>query len=217
MPLPRLTAPRIDFGALRRELELPTVFPPAAQREADEAASRVPPPEADLTDIPFVTLDPPGSRDLDQAMCLTDRAGGGFRIRYAIADVARFVTDGGPLQAETWRRGQTIYLPDGTIPLHPPSLSENAASLLPDAVRPAVVWTLDLAADGALVDTRLERARVRSRAQLIDFACGRDWLPGDRTVDVLVARLRRHLPPGIAEIVTVHRAGYLFLFRDEDA
>ena len=53
--------------------------------------------------------------------------------------------------------------------------------------------------------------------ELIDFACGRDWLPGDRTVDVLVARLRRHLPPEVAEIVTVHRAGYLFLFRDRPA
>lgn len=195
MPLPRLTAPRIDFGALRRELELPTAFPPAAQREADEAASRVPPPEADLTDltdIPFVTLDPPGSRDLDQAMCLTDRPGGGFRIRYAIADVARFVTDGGPLQAETWRRGQTIYLPDGTIPLHPPSLSENAASLLPDAVRPAVVWTLDLAADGALVDARLERARVRSRAQL-DYPTVHAALTAGRLAELAepIARLPR--------------------------
>lgn len=166
MPVPRLKAPRIDFGALRRELELPTRFPPAAQRAADDAAVGSPLPEADLTDIPFVTLDPPGSRDLDQAMCLARRAGGGYRVWYAIADVARFVPDGGPLHAETWRRGQTIYLPDGAIPLHPPSLSEGAASLLPDVVRPAVVWTLDLAADGTLTDTTLRRARVRSRAQL---------------------------------------------------
>ncbi|WP_326552645.1 RNB domain-containing ribonuclease [Micromonospora sp. NBC_01813] len=166
MPVPRLKAPRIDFGALRRELELPTRFPPAAQRVADDAVSGGPLPDVDLTDVPFVTLDPPGSRDLDQAMCLTRRSGGGYRVRYAIADVARFVPDDGPLHAETWRRGQTIYLPDGNIPLHPRSLSEGAASLLPDAVRPAVVWTLDLAADGALTDTRLQRARVRSRAQL---------------------------------------------------
>ncbi|WJK43587.1 RNB domain-containing ribonuclease [Solwaraspora sp. WMMA2056] len=198
MPLPRLTAPRIDFGALRRELELPTAFPPAAQREADAAAARVPLPDTDLTDVPFVTLDPPGSRDLDQAMCLDRRPGGGFRIRYAIADVTPFVADGGPLHAETWRRGQTIYLPDGTIPLHPASLSEGAASLLPDAVRPAVVWTLDLAADGDLVAARLERARVRSRAQL-DYPSAHAALAAGRLAD-LAAPIA--LLPEIGELLT---------------
>ncbi len=70
-------------------------------------------------------------------------------------------------------------------------------------------------AEARLLLTFLQHeGEVRSRAQLIDSACGRDWLPGDRTVDVLVARLRRHLPAEVAEIVTVHRAGYLFLFRD---
>jgi hypothetical protein len=37
----RVTAPRIDFEDLRRELELPTQFPLAAQREADEAAAPI--------------------------------------------------------------------------------------------------------------------------------------------------------------------------------
>ena len=65
-------------------------------------------------------------------MCLTRRPGG-YRVHYAIADVAAFVRPGGALEAETWLRGQTIYLPDGNVPLHPVALSEGAASLLPDA------------------------------------------------------------------------------------
>jgi exoribonuclease R len=79
------------------------------------------------------------------------------------------VRPGGPLEAETWLRGQTIYLPDGRIPLHPPVLSEDAVSLFPDVDRAAVVWTVDLDADGAIVAIGLERARVRSRAKL-DYA-----------------------------------------------
>ena len=35
----------------------------------------------------------------------------------------------------------TLYAPDRRIPLHPPVLSEGAASLLPDQVRPALLWT----------------------------------------------------------------------------
>ncbi|MEU2611926.1 RNB domain-containing ribonuclease [Micromonospora sp. NPDC007271] len=166
MVIRRVLAPRIDFGALRRELGLPEGFPTAAQREAEESAAAPLPAVADRTDIPFVTLDPAASRDLDQAMHLSRRRGGGFRVRYAIADVAAHVRPGGALEEETWRRGQTVYLPDGNVPLHPHTLSEGAASLLPDAERAAVLWTIDLDAGGDTAGVALERARVRSRAKL---------------------------------------------------
>jgi len=165
--LRRVHAPQIDFTPLRRELKLPDSYPPDAQREAERAASQPGPGErADRTDIPFVTIDPATSQDLDQAMCLRRRPGGGYRVHYAIADVAWFVRAAPALEAETWRRGQTVYLPDGKVPLHPPVLSEGAASLLAGQVRPAVVWTVDLDADGAPVAVHLERALVRSRAKL---------------------------------------------------
>ncbi|HEY0534084.1 MAG TPA: RNB domain-containing ribonuclease [Actinoplanes sp.] len=166
MPIKRVLAPRIDFSVLRRELKLPGEFSAEAAAEAEAAARRTPLPGVDRRNVPFVTVDPATSRDLDQAMHLSRRAGGGFRVCYAIADVASFVRPGGVLEAETWARGQTIYLPDGRIPLHPTVLSEGAVSLFPDVERAAVVWTIDLDADGGIADVRLERARVRSRAKL---------------------------------------------------
>ncbi|OLB74271.1 MAG: ribonuclease II [Actinobacteria bacterium 13_2_20CM_2_71_6] len=167
MVIRRVTAPRIDFSTLRRELELPERFPPAAQAEADRVAAGPPPlPGTDRTDLPFVTIDPPTSMDLDQAMYLQRTAGGGYRVYYAIADVAAYVRPDGALAEETWRRGETVYLPDGKVPLHPPTLSEGAASLLPDEVRAAVVWTIELDAHGEPTDVRVERAAIRSRAKL---------------------------------------------------
>ncbi|MFI5896385.1 RNB domain-containing ribonuclease [Actinoplanes sp. NPDC051513] len=165
MPIKRVWAPQIDFSVLRRELRLPTEFPEAALSEARAAAADPPRPAVDRTDVPFVTIDPATSRDLDQAMHLS-RRDGGYRVRYAIADVASFVPPGGALEAETWVRGQTIYLPDGRIPLHPEVLGEGAASLLPDGDRAAVVWTIDLDADGETTGVAVERALVRSRAKL---------------------------------------------------
>lgn len=162
----RLRAPRIDFGAIRQELHLPDDYPEAALREAQQAAAQRPQPAVDRTDLPFVTLDPATSRDLDQAMYLIRRPEGGYRVHYAIADVSAYVRPDGPLVEETWRRGQTIYLPDGKVPLHPEVLSEDAASLLPDVDRAAVVWTIDLDADGEPGAVQLERALVRSRAKL---------------------------------------------------
>src|SRR3954471_9303381 len=154
-----------DFAAIRAEFEVPEEFPAAVLAEAEERAREPSLPELDATDVPLVTLDPPGSRDLDQAMHLAARDGG-YRVSYAIADVASFVRLGGAIDAEARRRGQTLYSPDRRTPLHPPVLSEGAASLLPDRLRPAVLWTIDLDADGEPIKVDLRRARVRSRAQL---------------------------------------------------
>jgi exoribonuclease R len=164
--LRRVRAPHIDFGALRRELKLPEGYPDQALAEADATVKSPPRPDNDRTDLPLVTIDPATSLDLDQAMCLLRRPGGGYRVHYAIADVASWVQPGGLLDAETQRRGQTVYLPDGKVPLHPKVLSEDAASLLPGQDRPAVVWTIDLDAAGEPTEVTLERALVRSRAKL---------------------------------------------------
>ena len=164
--LPSGTA--LDLDGLRAELEAPEEFSPAALAEA-EAAARAPRlPELDRTDLPMLTIDPPGSLDLDQALHIT-RAGNGFTVSYAIADVAAFVTPGGALDGAVFERGVTLYAPDRRVPLHPPVLAEDAASLLPDSDRPALLWTLDLDAEGALVGTDVRRALVRSRARL-DYA-----------------------------------------------
>jgi len=167
----RVHAPRIDFSALRRELNLPEAFPPDAQAEAEQSARRsaaLAGKVADRTDIEFVTIDPPDSLDLDQAMCIVKRSSG-YRVHYAIADVLSFVAPGGALDGETWQRGQTIYFPDDRVPLHPLVLSEDGASLLPDQTRPAVLWTIDLDAHGEQTGVTVERAAVRSRAKL-DYA-----------------------------------------------
>ncbi|MFJ3641963.1 RNB domain-containing ribonuclease [Streptomyces sp. NPDC090108] len=156
------------FAALRAELGVPQAFPAEVQAEADRAASTPELPSYDATDIPFFTLDPPGSTDLDQAAHLS-RRGSGYRVRYAIADVAAFVRPGTALDAEAHRRVETLYFPDEKVPLHPFVLSEGAASLLPDRTRPAALWTIDLDAEGRTVATDVRRALVRSRARL-DYA-----------------------------------------------
>ncbi|WP_219413399.1 RNB domain-containing ribonuclease [Pseudonocardia nigra] len=160
-----------DFDAVRAEFALPAEFPPAVLAEAAAAAAARPeagPGRVDATDIELVTVDPPGSKDLDQALGVTRRPDG-FRVHYAIADLGAVVTPGGAVDREVRERGQTIYLPDGSVPLHPPVLSEDAASLLPDGPRAAVLWTIDLDDAGESVAVDVRRAVVRSRARL-DYA-----------------------------------------------
>ncbi|MFJ6082263.1 RNB domain-containing ribonuclease [Streptomyces sp. NPDC092369] len=159
---------RAVLTALRAELDVPESYPPEALAEAERAAKAPALPSYDATDIPLLTIDPPTSTDLDQAMHLSRRPGG-YRVRYAIADVAAFVVPGAPLDLEAHRRVTTLYFPDEKVPLHPTVLSEGAASLLPDQTCPAALWTIDLDADGRTVAVDVRRALVRSRAKL-DYA-----------------------------------------------
>ncbi len=156
------------FAAIRHELDVPADFPGDILTEAIGMADRQRPGDADRRDhreLPLVTLDPPGSRDLDQALHI-ERRTGGFRVWYAIADVAAFVDAGGLVDGEARRRGLTRYTPDRRAPLHPEVLSEGAASLLPDQDRPAVLWRFDLDGAGMPVATTVVRAIVRSRSAL---------------------------------------------------
>lgn len=169
----RLSVPaedlRATFDQIRDEIGIRGAFPPEVLAEAEQAARGPRLPDADLTDLPFVTLDPPASMDLDQAFHLERRAGDAFRLRYAIADVAAWVVPGGAVDTEAQQRAETAYSPDGRSPLYPPVLSEAAASLLPDGPRPAVVWRIDVDADGSAIDVEVSRALVASRAKL-DYA-----------------------------------------------
>ncbi len=148
---------------IQRELRLPTAFPTEVEAAAAQAAANPRLPDLDRTDIPLLTIDPPGSMDLDQAMHLERRDGGGYRVYYALADVAAFVTAGDAIDVEANRRGETLYGGLSTIPLHPLSLCEGAASLLPDCLRPAILWTIDLDMHGDIAGIDVRRARVRSR------------------------------------------------------
>lgn len=158
-----------SLAALRAELSVPEAFPAEVLAEADEAARTAPAEPAastlpDLRDIDFLTIDPAGSTDLDQALHL-ERTASGAVLHYAIADVAAFVAPGGPMDAEARTRGQTMYAPDGRVPLHPPVLSEGAASLLPGQDRRAFVWRFVLDEGARPVEATLTRAIVRSRRQ----------------------------------------------------
>ena len=195
------TAPPAEVArtldALRAHYEVPTAFPPEALAEAEAAAGAwaqdgparlLADGARDARDLELVTIDPPGSMDLDQAVLLerlpaqvdhADQAGAAagdvgeapepaatYRVHYAIASLATFVTPGGALDAELRRRGETLYAPDAATPLHPEVLSHGAASLLQDAERPACLWTIDLDERGEVVSVRVERALVCSRARL---------------------------------------------------
>lgn len=164
--------------AIRQQYSVPQAFPPEVVTAAETAARRQPTEHTDRTDWPFITLDPATSTDLDQAFTI-DRSGDDLLLHYAIADVAWFVHAGDAIDHEAWKRGTTLYLPDGKAGLYPPVLAEGAASLLPDGPRPAVVFHVRVGTDGAAVLDGAERAVIQSRAKLAYDSVTAADLPAD--------------------------------------
>lgn len=188
--VPAETLLRAGIEQVRADLGVSAEFPPEVEEAARAAAAAPRLPATDRTDLELVTIDPPGARDLDQALHV-ERNGQGFVVHYAIADLTAFITPGDPVDAEANRRGQTLYGADSKVPLHPKVISEDAGSLLPDQERPALLWTIHLDETGEGTDVHVERALVRSRAQLTyDEAqaridAGDDTRPGASTLVLL--------------------------------
>lgn len=207
-----LTAIRARFG-------IPDGFPAEVLAEAEKAAGRVPTDHADRTSVPFVTLDPASSTDLDQAFAI-EPGGADLLLHYAIADVAWFVDDSGAVDREAWRRGTSQYLPDGKAGLYPPVLGEGAASLLPDGPRPAVIFTVRVPPDGCVRLEGVERAVVRSRAKLAYDRVNPPDLPGflelsDRIHAAEQERGAARVNPPAQEIVALEDGRLELVFRPQ--
>ena len=115
------------------------------------------------------TVDPDGSKDLDDALTMEQLSEEIYLIGVHIADVAYFVKEGTPLDKEAFFRCTSYYPGHGneSIPMLPPELSENLCSLLPGKDRLCLSLFLRLTKEGQLVcPPEIERTIVRSRCKL---------------------------------------------------
>lgn len=166
------------LAAIRAQFEVPATFPDETSAQANLAAERQITGHSDWTHLPFVTLDPAASTDLDQAFCL-EQSGTDLVLHYAIADTGWFVHQDDALDREAWNRGTTIYMADGKARLYPAVLSDGAASLLPNVERPAVVFTVRVNLTGKSSLDGATRALIRSRAKLAYETVRASDLPSD--------------------------------------
>ncbi len=166
-------SPHEDLGLLRAGLS--AAFPAEVEAHAarlaqaldPNAASPPQPPRRDYTHLYTIAVDAPGTTEVDDAFAIEPgEAERAPRLVVFIADAAAYVSRGTPVGDEAARRGATLYLPPGPIPMLPPALAEGALSLVAGARRPALALSGRVTDDGALVDFRVEEAWVRVDRQL---------------------------------------------------
>jgi exoribonuclease-2 len=113
----------------------------------------------DLTHLPAYAIDDEGSQDPDDAL-FAEEVDGGFRLLVHVADVAALVPPGSPLDEEAMRRGANLYLPEGTVPMLPPGVTQ-ALGLGLGEVSPALTFELWVSEAGELLEERLYPSWVR--------------------------------------------------------
>jgi len=124
-----------------------------------------PPHRNDLTNIPFITIDPIDAKDFDDAICVRQTTKG-WKVMVAVADVSYYIKPGTALAKEAHKRGNSTYLPDMVIPMLPEELSNGVCSLRPNENRAAMVCTMDIDKQGNITSKKFERALVKSRMRL---------------------------------------------------
>lgn len=144
--------------------DIPHVFPPEAEQEAERARATPLAKREDLREVPLITIDGEDARDFDDAV-YAEPDGEGFRLIVAIADVSHYVRAGAPLDREARLRGNSVYFPDRVVPMLPEALSNGWCSLRPHEERGCLFVEMRVTAQGQKIAHRFGRGLMRSAAR----------------------------------------------------
>ncbi|MBT7907188.1 MAG: RNB domain-containing ribonuclease, partial [Marinovum sp.] len=170
---------------------IPDTFSEQVLEEARVSGQRKLVEHEDLCHLPFVTIDPEGARDHDDAVFAqadSDRDNmGGHLIWVAIADVAHYVRLGTALNEAARKRGNSTYFPDRVVPMLPEALSADLCSLHQGAKRPCLVVCLKIDSKGKKINHEFHRAIICSVSSLTyeEVQRGIEGAPNDRVSALL--------------------------------
>ena len=157
----------------------------------------------DLRDLPWISVDEPSSRDLDQVSLAEVLDDGATRLRVAIADVDAWVPQGTPLDRHARGNAASVFTGIVNYPMLPEPLAIGRASLVEGEDRLALVVEMIVTRDGTVRSGDAYRALVRNRARL-DYEAVGAWLAGE--AGALPAATES---PALGEQLRLHEAAVL--------
>ncbi|MCP8898662.1 VacB/RNase II family 3'-5' exoribonuclease [Gilvimarinus xylanilyticus] len=159
--------PGIEGRYISAKFDLPSEWSDAASAQAQQIT-----PDAlnqlereDLTALPLVTIDSEFTRDMDDAIH-AEQTETGWTLTTAIADPGSLIEPDSPLEQTARERVSTLYLLGHPVTMLPTELSHETFSLIPDAIKPALVCRMEISRSGEITDYRFSTANIRSHHKL---------------------------------------------------
>jgi len=154
----------------------------------------------DLRHINVCSVDPPGCKDIDDALHCIVLPNGNYEIGVHIADVTHFVRPNTEIDKEAARRCTTVYMVDRRTDMLPKLLTESLCSLVSDVERCSfsVIFEIE-PVNCTTVNIKFGKSIIRSRASL-SYYQAQDMIDDPKNNEPLTQSLR-----GLLKVATVLR------------
>jgi ribonuclease R len=163
-------APGLEIDIALRNFDIPHLWPNEVSEQAANISPQVTEADkvgrVDLRNLALVTIDGEDAKDFDDAVYAEKRAGGGYRLVVAIADVSHYVRPDSPLDIEAKHRSTSVYFPGFVVPMLPEVLSNGLCSLKPNVDRLCMVCDMTISRAGRVTGSQFYEAVMHSQARL---------------------------------------------------
>jgi len=142
--------------------EVMACLPPATWKITEEVVAQ----RTDLRHLPVVSIDPPGCKDIDDALHCIRLPNGHLEAGVHIADVTYFVHPDTPLDKEAAHRATSTYLVERRLDMLPSLLTTELCSLRSkeDHLAFSTLWEFD--DEGNIYDVKFCKSVIHSVASL---------------------------------------------------
>lgn len=153
-----------------RRSSIPVQFPSKVIEVAQLLLDVVPPDRdldrLDLTHLKVYTIDDESTTEIDDGLSWEVLSDGRDRLWVHIADPTRWLIPDDELDLEARRRGSTVYLPTGMVPMFPELLATGPMSLIQGKICYALSFGIILDADGAVADYSIHPSLIKPTYRL---------------------------------------------------
>ncbi|MBW4642796.1 MAG: ribonuclease R [Goleter apudmare HA4340-LM2] len=153
-----------------RRSSIPVQFPSkvieVAQQRLDSPASDQDGNRLDLTHLKVYTIDDESTTEIDDGLSWESLSDGRERLWVHIADPTRLLAPEDELDLEARKRGSTVYLPTGMIPMFPEILATGPMSLVQGRVCCALSFGIVLDETGAVAEFNIHPSSIKPTYRL---------------------------------------------------